>query len=323
MPKSAHPNVDKAMGWGRSLLRGKVPACRYIHQAVQRHFDDLAASRKRGYRYKFDPAKAEKKLKLIQLLPHTKGEWAFKRQLISLEPWQLFGLAVTFGWVKKKGGHRRFRESYWEVPRKNGKSVIAAGVGISMFVADGEFGAEVYSGATTEKQAWEVFGPAREMAKRTPPLLSKFGITVNAKSLVRFGDMSKFEPVIGKPGDGSSPHCSIIDEFHEHQTDDQLATMETGMGARDQPLSLVISTAGDNLAGPCREDWLDCQKILELLVEDERTFALIHSADDTDDSTSEATLRKANRNVAVCVGGKSVRAATRNPTHHARDPGHV
>ena len=114
------------------MLRGKVPACRYIHQAVQRHFDDLAASRKRGFRFKFDPAKAEKKLKLMQLLPHTKGEWAFKRQLITLEPWQLFGLAVTFGWVKKKGGHRRFRESYWEVPRKNGKSVVAGGVGISM-----------------------------------------------------------------------------------------------------------------------------------------------------------------------------------------------
>ncbi|KPB57237.1 Terminase large subunit [Pseudomonas amygdali pv. myricae] len=92
---------------------------------MQRHFDDIAASRKRGFRFKFDPAKAEKKLKLIQLLPHTKGEWAFKRQRITLEGWQLFGLAVTFGWVKKKGGHRRFRESYWEVPRKNGKSVVA------------------------------------------------------------------------------------------------------------------------------------------------------------------------------------------------------
>jgi len=126
MTKTLHANVDKAMVWGRSVLRGKVPACRYIHQAVQRHFDDLANSRKRTFRFKFDPAKAEKKLKLIQLLPHTKGEWAFKRQLITLEPWQLFGLAVTFGWVKKKGGHRRFRESYWEVPRKNGKSVIAA-----------------------------------------------------------------------------------------------------------------------------------------------------------------------------------------------------
>ncbi|MCH5548105.1 phage major capsid protein [Pseudomonas syringae pv. syringae] len=191
MAKSAHPNVDKAMVWGRSLLRGKVPACRYIHQAVQRHFDEMAASRKRGFRFKFDPAKAEKKLKLMQLLPHTKGEWAFKRQRITLEGWQLFGLAVTYGWVKKKGGHRRFRESYWEVPRKNGKSVVAGGVGICMFVADDEYGAEVYSGATTEKQAWEVFRPAKLMVTKSPNLIKAAGIEVNASNMNVPSDFSR------------------------------------------------------------------------------------------------------------------------------------
>ena len=231
MTKATHPNVDKAMAWARSVLRGKVPACRYIHQAIQRHFDDLAASRKRGYRFKFDPAKAEKKLKLIQLLPHTKGEWAFKRQLISLEPWQLFGMAATFGWVKKKGGHRRFRESYWEVPRKNGKSVIAAGVGISMFVADGEFGAEVYAGATTEKQAWEVFRPAKLMVAKSPMLVQAAGIEVNASNMNIPSDFSRFEPLIGDPGDGASPSCAIVDEYHEHRTSAQYDTMLTGMGA--------------------------------------------------------------------------------------------
>ncbi|MFY1005247.1 terminase large subunit domain-containing protein, partial [Escherichia coli] len=77
------------------------------------------ASKSAKYPYRFNAAEAEKKLNLIELMPHTKGEWAFKRQLVTLEPWQKFGLGVTFGWVKKKGGLRRFRESYWEVPRKN------------------------------------------------------------------------------------------------------------------------------------------------------------------------------------------------------------
>ncbi len=95
------------------------------------------------------------------------------------------------------------------------------------------------------------------MAKRVPNFVSAFGVEVNAKSLTRPGEMAKFEPVIGKPGDGATPHCSIIDEYHEHATDEQLATMETGMGAREQPLSIVVSTAGDNVAGPCRDDWLD------------------------------------------------------------------
>ncbi|RMN71189.1 terminase large subunit, partial [Pseudomonas savastanoi] len=301
MAKSAHPNVDKAMVWGRSLLSGKVPACRYIHQAVQRHFDDMAASRKRGFRFKFDPAKAEKKLKLIQLLPHTKGEWAFKRQRISLEPWQLFGLAVTFGWVKKKGGYRRFRESYWEIPRKNGKSVVAAGVGISMFVADGEYGAEVYAGATTEKQAWEVFRPAKLMVAKSPMLVQAAGIEVNASNMNIPSDFSRFEPLIGDPGDGASPSCAIVDEYHEHRTSAQYDTMLTGMGARRQPLMFIITTSGADIEGPCYDKRRQVIEMLEGTVPDDELFGWIWTLDEGDDWTDPKMLAKANPNHGVSV----------------------
>ncbi|WP_034127825.1 terminase large subunit [Pseudomonas fluorescens] len=301
MTKSAHPNVDKAMAWGRSLLRGKVPACRYIHQAVQRHFDDLAASRKRAFRFKFDPAKAEKKLKLMQLLPHTKGEWAFKRQLITLEAWQLFGIAVTFGWVRKKGGYRRFRESYWEVPRKNGKSVVAGGVGISMFVADGEYGAEVYAGATTEKQAWEVFRPAKLMVTKSPMLVQAAGIEVNASNMNIPSDFSRFEPLIGNPGDGASPSCAIVDEYHEHPTSAQYDTMLTGMGARRQPLMFIITTAGADIEGPCYDKRRQVIEMLEGTVPDDELFGWIWTLDEGDDWTDPKMLAKANPNHGVSV----------------------
>ena len=301
MTKTLHANVDKAMAWGRSVLRGKVPACRYIHQAVQRHFDDLANSRKRTFRFKFDPAKAEKKLKLIQLLPHTKGEWAFKRQLITLEPWQLFGLAVTFGWVKKKGGHRRFRESYWEVPRKNGKSVVAGGVGISMFVADGEYGAEVYAGATSEKQAWEVFRPAKLMISKSPMLVEAAGIEVNASNMNIPSDFSRFEPLIGNPGDGASPSCAIVDEYHEHPTSAQYDTMLTGMGARRQPLMFIITTAGADIEGPCYDKRRQVIEMLEGTVPDEELFGWIWTLDEGDDWTDPKMLAKANPNHGVSV----------------------
>jgi phage terminase large subunit-like protein len=111
---------------------------------------------------------------------------------------------------------RRFREVYTEIPRKNGKSAISAGVALYCFTCDNEFGAEVYSGATTEKQAWEVFRPARLMCKRTPLLVEAFGIEVNASNLNRPEDGARFEPLIGNPGDGASPHCAIVDEYHEH-----------------------------------------------------------------------------------------------------------
>ena len=88
------------------------------------------------------------------------------------------------------------------VPRKNGKSIIGGGIGVYMLTADGEFGAEVYSGATTEKQAWEVFRPAKLMVERNPELREHYGVDVNASNMCRMEDGSRFEPVIGKPGDG-------------------------------------------------------------------------------------------------------------------------
>ncbi|ALZ84503.1 terminase [Pseudomonas oryzihabitans] len=301
MAKTPTPNVDKAMAWARSVLKGRVPACRFIHLAIQRHFEDVAESRGKGFPYKFDAAQAEKKLRLVQLMPHTKGEWAFKRQLITLEPWQLFGMACTFGWLRKKDGYRRFRESYWEVPRKNGKSVIAAGVGISMFVADNEFGAEVYSGATTEKQAWEVFRPARLMVKRTPMLIEAAGIEVNASNMNVPAQGSRFEPLIGNPGDGASPSCAIIDEFHEHDSSAQYDTMLTGMGARRQPLMFIITTAGANIEGPCYDKRRQSIEMLEGSVPDPELFAWIWTLDEGDDWTDPKNLAKANPCMGVSV----------------------
>jgi len=301
MARAKYTNVDKAMAWARSVLKGKFPACLFIHQAIERHFDDVASSRSKDYPYKFDPAKAEKKLRLMQLLPHTKGEWAFKRQLITLEPWQLFGLACTFGWVRKKGGYRRFRESYWEVPRKNGKSVIAAGVGISMFTADNEFGAEVYSGATTEKQAWEVFRPARLMVSRSPMLIEAAGIEVNASNLNIPSNGSRFEPLIGNPGDGASPSCAIIDEYHEHDSAAQYDTMLTGMGARRQPLMFIITTAGANIEGPCYDKRRQVIEMLNGTVPDDELFGYIWTLDEGDDWTDPKNLAKANPCMGVSV----------------------
>jgi phage terminase large subunit-like protein len=98
---------------------------------------------------------------------------------------------------------------------------------------------------------------------RTPALCSKFGVDVNARSLVRVDDESKFETITGDPGDGQSPSCSIHDEYHEHGDDGQVDTMQTGMGARDQPLQVLITTAGDNLDGPCYARIQDERKKLQ------------------------------------------------------------
>lgn len=315
-------HVDSANGYVKDVLSGAVPASKWTRLACERHVKDMKRARSKEFRYKFDPARAVRVCKFIELMPHVKGKWAGSVQKMRLEPWQCFMICSLFGWVDKKTGLRRFRKGRLYVPRKQGKSSTAAPIGLYMLAADGEAGAEVYSGATTEKQAWEVFGPARQMAVKTPAYLSKFGVEVNAKTLMRTDDLSKFEPLIGKPGDGSNPHCSLIDEYHEHATDIQLATMETGMGARQQPLSLVISTAGDNIAGPCREDWLICQKMLEGVIEDDTLFALIYTCDADDDWTSEVALRKANPNIDVSVSMEFLQSQLREAINNPRKQGH-
>ncbi|MEK7947650.1 terminase large subunit [Pigmentiphaga sp. YJ18] len=301
MPKQEFPRWAAGLQFARDVVRGKIPAGRYVVLACQRHLDDLERAKKRDFPYKFDPAAAEKKIGLIELMPHTKGEWAFKRQLVTLEPWQLFGIGCTFGWVHKKSGLRRFRESYWEVPRKNGKSVIAAGVGLGMFVADDEFGAEVYSGATTEKQAWEVFRPARLMVKRSPMLMEHCGIEVNAQNLNIPADNSRFEPIIGDPGDGASPSCAIVDEYHEHASASLYETMLTGMGARRQPLMFIITTAGADIEGPCYDKRREVIEMLDGTVPDEELFGWIWTIDEGDDWTDPKVLAKANPNMGVSV----------------------
>jgi len=316
-----------AEGYARDVVRGRIPACKSVRLQAQRFLDELKLQRSRDFPFRFDVEKASRACRFIERLPHSKGKWARAKETLRLEPWQVWILACTFGWLRKAGGLRRFRRLFVVVPRKNGKSALAAGVALYMFCADGEFGAEVYSGATNEKQAWEVFGPARLMAQRTPALLRKFGVEVNAKSLVRVGDNSKFETIIGDPGDGQSPSCSIHDEYHEHPDDGQVDTMQTGMGARDQPLQLLITTAGDNLAGPC---YAAIQEEREKLAGighnggpplDDETFFVEYTIDEEDDWRSEAALRKANPNYDVSVSADFLKARQRDAIATPRKAG--
>ncbi len=213
-----------AEAYAREVVAGEIPACKWVRLACKRHLADLKRQKRRDFRFRFDEEAAAHVCHFIELLPHTKGVWATQpgqARRIHLEPWQVFILVVVFGWLHKDSGLRRFRKVYVCVPRKNGKSIIAAGIGLYMLAGDGEHGAEVFSGATTEKQAWEVFRPAREMALQTPGLQNRFGVAVNAKTLHVVATGSRFEPVIGKPGDGASPSCAIVDEFHEHDSDEQ------------------------------------------------------------------------------------------------------
>jgi phage terminase large subunit-like protein len=316
---SSPSSVDHAAlahGYALDVISGKVPAGGWVRKAAQRHLDDLEKVKKKTWPYLFDPDKGAKVCRFIEKLPHTKGQWAARKERIKLRPWQCFLVVVLFGWLRKSNGKRRFQWAYWEIPRKNGKSILAAGIGLYLFTSDGEFGAEVYSGATSEKQAWEVFKPAKLMMERSPKFAKHLGVEVNAKSLTRLKDGSKFEPVIGNPGDGPSPSCAIVDEYHEHDTPALYDTMETGMGAREQPLMLVITTAGSNIAGPCHEKHDEVRKVLDGVLENDQLFGCIFGIDKEDDWASPASLIKANPNWGVSIDADRLLAQQRQAMQH-------
>ena len=153
----------------QSVVSGERPACKWERLAVERHLRDLYRQGTDAFPYVFDLERAERIVKFAECFPHVKGKWASRvgrANRLKLEPWQKFILMVIFGWVHQVTRLRMFRIAYVCVPRKNGKSVIAAVIGLYMLVEDGEWGAEVYCGATSEKQAWEVFRPAKRMVEK-------------------------------------------------------------------------------------------------------------------------------------------------------------
>ena len=304
-----------AKNYAQSVISGKIPSCKWIYLACSIFIDEL---NNKSSKYRYDNDKAAKACRFIELQYHTKGKWASQNKTLDLEPWQVFFVCNIFGWVNKKTELRKYREVLLLVPRKNGKSQLAAAIGLYMLCADGEYGAEVYSGATTEKQAGEVFVPAQVMAKKNDDLVSHFGLDVRASNINIPSTGAKFERLIGNPGDGASPSCAIADEVHELQDSRLIDTMLTGMGAREQPVMLYITTAGDNLAGPCYDLQLEAQKILEGAISNDRLFSLIYTCDQDDDWASVESLKKANPNFGVSVSEDFLLARLEDAKNNAR-----
>ncbi|MDR1658883.1 MAG: terminase large subunit [Desulfovibrio sp.] len=289
--------MESATAYANGILSGAIDACEYVKLACKRHLDDLKKQDDPDYPYYFDPAKAERVCCFVEMMIFTSGKW--QRQKIQLQPWQLFITATVFGWMKRSNKKRRFREAYIECPRKQGKSEYSAALGHYMLTADGELGAEVYCGASTEKQAWEAFSAARKMALWNEEYLSAFGLTVGAKNISLLSNGSKFEPLIGDPGDGGKPSFAIIDEFHEHTTPNLYDTMKTGTASREQPLTWIITTAGSNSSGPCYAKHEEAIKVLQGGLDNPELFAVIYTIDTKDDWKDFSVWKKANPNFGV------------------------
>lgn len=303
---SKHPVVAYMDG----VLSGEIPTCQLIRRAVQRHLDDLEHGRERGLR--FDRAAAEHVLRFFGFLRHSKGEWA--GQPFVLSPWQQFILWVLFGW-KRADGTRRFRRAYIEVPRKNGKSTMMAGIGLYLLEADGEPGAEVYSAATKRDQALITHGEATRMVKQSPALRAR--VRVYKNNLNNPATASKYEPLGADADtmDGLNIHGGLIDELHAHKTRAVVDVLDTATGARRQPLIVEITTAGYDRNSICWEHHEYTRQVLEGLVQDDAWFGVIYTIDEGDDWKDPATWAKANPNYGVSVKPDDLRGKAERAVH--------
>jgi len=282
------------------VVRGRIPACKWVRLACQRQLDDLKRWAKRGP-FEFDEDVAGEWCRFVELLPHIKGPLAGEN--LRLEDWQCFIITTVFGWMRRGTRHRRFRRAYNELPRGNGKSALSSGLGLKAAFADDEGGSEVYSAAVTRDQAKIVFAAAQHMARRRPDMCRALGIEVLAHAIAQVSTASTFQAVASESNalDGLNIYLAIIDELHAHRTRDVYDALETGTGKRPQSLLWTITTAGSNRAGICYEVRTYATRVLAGSVKDESFFAAIYTADDSDDWTQESTWRKANPNYGISV----------------------
>lgn len=282
------------------VIEGRQMAGRWTRLACERHRRDMEQGADRGLR--FDEQAAKIMLAFFSVLRHSKGEWA--GQPIILQPWQQFHLWNLFGW-RRADSTRRFRRSYLEVARKNGKSTQGAGVGLYLITADGEPGAEVYTGATKRDQARIIHQEAVRMVQQSPALARE--LTLYKDNIHSRKTFSKFEP-LGRDSqtlDGLNVHGGIIDELHAHPTGELWDVLDTATGSRRQPLMYAVTTAGHNRQSICAQFHDYTEKVLAGVVEDDAWHGVIYTLDrdpDTgqiEDWENEDSWIKANPNLGV------------------------
>lgn len=218
---------------------GEIVVCKRIRKVYTR----LVYEAENPGKYRFDEEKANRPIEFIErFCKHSKGEWA--GQPVRLELFQKAFISALFGFVDSKTGFRKYREAFFMVARKNGKSTMLAGIALDMLLADGEAGAEVYSVATKKDQAKIIFDEVCHMVSQSPYLRKH--IKKRKSDLYFSASMSKLQP-LGKNSDtldGLNSSCVILDEAHAVKDRNLYEVMRQSQSARTQPLFVTITTAG-------------------------------------------------------------------------------
>ena len=290
--------MDPTTNYAEEVVSGKIEACRLVRLSCQRHLDDL----KKTWRYKFDPKAAERFFKFCKYLKHYKG--ASAGQPFELEPWQKFVFGSIYGWLDERGAWR-FKTAYIEIPRKNGKTTMAAAGALydSGFIE--RTGAEVYCVATKEDQAKLLYNDAVAYVKQSEELKKVFSVLTGRSTLfVENTNRTSFVRPLGSDSrrqDGLNPSAVYADELHQWPRRELYEVMDEAFAARNNYHLIAITTAGHNRNGICYEERQHLVRILEGQIETDDKFGIIYTVDDCDRDkwTDERVWRIANPNLGV------------------------
>ena len=275
-------NIHGYVDYVKGVLDGSIVACEYIKLACQRTID--FDNRDDMY---FDEEDVTRRINFIWKMRHSTGE--HNRQHFKLLPWQLWLISQIFGWKWKDTGYRVTRKVFLMISRKNGKTAICSALSLAAMVGDGQSGQEIDIIANNSKQAGICFDQIKNYAESVDPLRKIFQ---TYRSEIRVPYFKSKIQVLSSESmglDGWNSSVVIFDEFHAQKNWDLYNVMKSSQAAREQPLMIVLTTAGFLIgeAYPCYSTWETCIDILRKDKQDDAYFSAIYQLDEGDDWQDE------------------------------------
>ena len=260
----------------------------------------------------YDKAKADRAVKFIQNLCHTKGKWDGKKFL--LLPWQEQIVRDIFG-IVREDGKRQFLTAYVEIPKKQGKSELAAAIALYLLYADGEASAEVYGAACDRNQASIVFDVAKQMVMKSPALMKRSKIAAATKRIVNYSNAGFYQVLSAETGTKHGLNVSglVFDEIHAQPNRKLYDVLTKGSGdAREQPLFFIITTAGTDKQSICFELHTKALDIINGRTSDSTCYPVVYGLAEGDDWNDESNWYKANPSLGHTIAIERVREAYKN-----------
>lgn len=305
----ASGTLHKIQGYIDDVMNDDIVVCDLVRKAVQRHVRDMDREGDKDFPYYFDSQHAEVAVDFIEsLLCHSIGEHAGLPLI--LEPWQAFGVSCLFGWKRADDSTRRFRKAYWSMGRKNGKSTLGAALAVLLASFDVNPGtgkpeavANVILCATKREQVEKVMYAEIERMRMQSKHIKKMSTAINKQ--ITFAHNQGSIRCVGsdKPYDGLNPLAILQDELHAWREHHRgfYDTMQTGSGARQQPIIITLTTAGDDQSHIWLSEYKYAKGILNQDFNDEQLFAFCFELDEKDDVLDPENWVKSNPNLGVSV----------------------